>query len=432
MDLCELLLSQQADEHVFRQRISALYRLLEVTRVMAAEVDSTTILEVIATEACEALVCDRATVYQYDPKRDELFTLVATELEIGEIRRGLDEGISGYVARCREMVNVPDPAKDPRWNPTVDRATGFQTRSILAAPLVSPRDGALLGVIQCLNNRGGPFDAYDELLLEAFSQHAAVAIDRARLVGELKERQAIDLSLNVARNVQRGFMPGRLPDIAGYEAATWWYPNQAVGADYCDVAPLPDGRVGLVIADVSGHGLGPSLLMASARAALRALMLDHTSAERLLALLGQSLAPDLQNGLFITMVIAALDPRTHTVEYANAGHAPADHFSARTATFTSLEATGLPLGVVDQPEYPPMPPIRLEPGDLLVLCTDGIVEATDAAGQPFGHARLRALVRASAREPVADLVRRLGAEVEAYYDGPSPADDLTVLVVRRT
>lgn len=429
MDLCELLLS--TPDANLRQRLTAVTRLLEVTRVMAAEVDPTKILEVIAAEACIALGCERATVYQYDEKRHELFTLVATELEISEIRRGLDQGISGFVARNRQMVNVADPAGDPRWNPTVDRATGFHTRSILAAPLTSSRDGALLGVLQCLNNKGGPFDRFDEQLLESLSQHAAVAIDRGRLVDELKRRQAIDVSLRLARDVQRGFMPERLPPIPGYEAATWWRPNQSVGGDYCDIVPLCDGRIGLIIADVSGHGLGPSLLMASARAALRALQLDHANAAALMELLAQSLAPDLKHDHFITMVVAALDPRSHAIEFANAGHAPADHYSAAGDTFTALEATGLPLGVLENPEYPLAAGPRLDRGDLIVLCTDGIVEAEDREGRPFGRSRLHELVRRHARDPLTDLVREIGTQVEAHGGLESPADDLTILAVRR-
>src|SRR5690606_38212183 len=144
----------------------------------------------------------------------------------------------------------PDPSRDPRWNSSVDRATGYHTHSILAGPLISPSDGTLLGVLQAINKRGGAFGSFDEQLLHAFSPHAAVALDRARLVAELRRRTEIDASLNVARDIQRGFMPNRLPEIAGYETATWWFPNEAVGGDYCDVLRLKDGRTALVIADV--------------------------------------------------------------------------------------------------------------------------------------------------------------------------------------
>ncbi|MCI0743189.1 MAG: GAF domain-containing protein, partial [Gemmataceae bacterium] len=188
-----------------QEQLDGLNRLLDVARVLAAEINLTKVLETITHEACKALDCDRASLFQYDPKRDELFTLVTTELEIAEIRHSLDRGITGHVARTRQLANVPDPYQDPRWNRKVDRATGYKTRNILATVLASPHDNRLLGVLQLLNKNDGGFSPFDEQLVQAFSQHAAVALDRARLVEELNHRQAIETSLNVARDIQRGF-----------------------------------------------------------------------------------------------------------------------------------------------------------------------------------------------------------------------------------
>src|SRR5262249_44651328 len=151
-------------------------------------------------------------------------------------------------------------------------------------------------------------------------------------------------ALTVARSIQLGFTPRGVPELPGYEVATWWTPNEAVGGDYCDVLELNDGSVGLVIADVSGHGLGPSLIMASARAALRALMLEHSCPEALLERLARAVMEDLHAGEFITMLIASIDPRDHELKFANAGHAPAEHYCPATDTFTSLMSTGMPLG----------------------------------------------------------------------------------------
>ncbi len=414
-----------------RQRLLGLEKLLDLTRHLAADIEPEAILERITVDACAAIECDRASLYQFDPKRQELFTRVVTELEISEVRNRLGRGISGFVAETRQIANVANAADDPRWNSSVDRKTGYRTETILCGPLSSGNDGSLLGVLELFNKRGGPFSAFDVELLQAFSQHAAAALDRLRLINQMKERHEMEASLNIARDIQRGFMPSELPHIDGYEMATWWYPNQAVGGDYCDIVRLRDERFGLVIADVSGHGLGPSLLMASVRAALRALILQHSAPEKLLELLGQAMSADLQNGRFITMVLAAIDPREHRVEYSNAGHAPAIHFDFSEQKFTSFESTGFPLGVVDKPSYECSPTIQIEVGDLIVLCTDGIVEAMDADDQLFGVARLEDLIRAEHRKPVSEIVRNIGKAVEAHYIGDSPPDDLTILAARR-
>jgi serine phosphatase RsbU (regulator of sigma subunit) len=426
----ELPLESQSAEEL-RRRLAGLEKLLELTRGLAGQIDPDVILYRITHDACSAIDCDRASLYQFDPKRQELFTRVVTELEIQEVRARLGQGISGYVAQTGQMANVEHAPDDPRWNWSIDRQTGYQTETILCAPLHSSHDGSLVGVLELFNKRDGKFTRFDEELLQAFSQHAAAALDRLRLIDELKRRHEIEASLNLARDIQRGFMPSELPRVSGYEMATWWFPNQAVGGDYCDVVRLRDGRIGLVIADVSGHGLGPSLLMASVRAALHALILQHSSPEALLEVLGRALASDLQNGRFITMMFAAIDPVDHVLEFANAGHAPAIYRHAQNGAFLSLDATGFPLGVVEEPSYSRSKAIAVAPGDLVVLCTDGIVEAMDAADQAFGLARLQEIIARHADKPVSEIVHEVGRAVERHYVGESPPDDLTILAARR-
>ena len=171
--------------------------------------------------------------------------------------------------------------------------------------------------------------------------------------------------------------------------------------------------------------------MASVRAALRALALEHSAAQVLLEQLSHCMANDLHQGRFITMVLAILDSATHRVEFSNAGHGPTLHFSAVRNEFVPLEPTGVPLGVTDHPEYPTGPALVMDPGDMLVLCTDGIVEATDAENKQFGRARLEKMIRDRISAPVSQIVEDVGAAVSSYFQGDSPSDDLTILVARR-
>jgi serine phosphatase RsbU (regulator of sigma subunit) len=408
--------------------LPGLNRLLEVTRVLAVETDLTKILDAFVALACNALECERAILYQFDDKRNVLFATAGTSCELVV---GLDRGIPGWVARHRTMVNLSDPAGDAQWDPTHDRLTGFQTRTVLATPLVAARDGRLLGVLEFLNNIGGPFDTDDEALAFAFSQHAAASLDRARLIDEIQRRRELDVSLQAAREVQRRFMPSQMPAIPGYEVATWWFPNEAVGGDYCDVMALPTGEVAICVADVCGHGLGPSLLMASVRAALRTLLAEHRSPRVLLERLAVALAPDFDYGSFITMFLTLLQPAENQLEFANAGHGPALVYRPATGTFLELEPTGVPLGVIVPTDYPLGPAVVLEPGDLLVLTTDGIVEAMDKRSEQFGIDRLKSLIVKMHAAPLPELVRNIGRQVELHYVGDSPPDDLTVVALRR-
>lgn len=411
--------------------LEGLNRLLEVTHLLAVEMNLAKILDAVVCVASRALACDRALLYLHDPKRNVLRLSATSAGGNLELHLTLDKGAAGFAARRREMVNIAQPNADPRCDRTYDQTAGYRTDSLLATPLIAGRDGRLLGVLEFLNNSGGPFDNDDEALALAFSEHAAAALDRARLLEELERQHQKAASLEIAREVQRRFMPSKLPEIPGYEAAAWWYPNEEVGGDYCDLIQIPSGPAALCVADVSGHGLGPSLLMASVRASLRTLLAHERPTPQLLDKLAWALAPDLQDGQFVTMVLALLDPSTHRVEFANAGHAPAFHYVRRSDEFMDLHSTGLPLGVLDPPDTPLGPAFTMEEGDMLVLATDGVVEAMDSRGKQFGVNRLREELRRLYPGSLPDLVRNVGREVELHYVGDSPPDDLTIVALRR-
>lgn len=421
---------QVLDDALLNRRFQALLRLLEITRLLADEIDADKIMEVALREACRALDSERASLYAFDETTKELYTQAMLGFDIEPFRTVLGRGMIGAVGQSRVAEIVNDPPSDPRWSSRIDKATGFKTRNLLAAPIVGGADDALLGVLLLLNKREGEFDDFDLQLATAFCEHTATALHRAELIEAQRRRQLVEAALLAARDIQRGFMPTQLPEIAGYEAASWWLPNQEIGGDYCDLIVLRDGRIGMVVADVSGHGLGPSLLMASVRAAMRALLLVQSSPESVLSMLGKTLHGDLQRG-FITMFFGSVDVHNHMLHFANAGHAPALHFAAKRNRFRVLDATGMPLGVQDPPDYTTGPTIKLDVGDIVVLCTDGIVEAMDAGGKQFGLTRLKDLVRKNAALPMQELAKKIGAEVQGHYKTDAPADDLTVLVLRR-
>jgi serine phosphatase RsbU (regulator of sigma subunit) len=131
------------------------------------------------------------------------------------------------------------------------------------------------------------------------------------------------------------------------------------------------------------------------------------------------------------MILAVLDPRSHHVRFANAGHAPAMLYRAESRSFVELESTGLPIGVIDQPDCPLGPVLTMHPGDIVVLGTDGIIESMDQRGVQFGNERLQECIIQGASGPLPELVRNIGRAVELHYVGDSPPDDLTLLALRR-
>jgi serine phosphatase RsbU (regulator of sigma subunit) len=268
-----------------------------------------------------------------------------------------------------------------------------------------------------------------------FAEVVADLLGSLRQVRELQaERVQLHTSLRVAQEVQADFFPRSMPRVPGYELAARTRSADVTGGDYHDVIPLPSGRVGLVVADVCGHGLGPSLLMASVRAVLRGFAGREPDPEVLVGDLNHALFDDLvPRHRFITLLYGALAPTEHRFHYANAGHGPVVfHLPAGTGQFLSLvedAARGCPLGILRE-GYRACDPVALAPGDLLVLGTDGIVE-TRRGSEPFGMQRLADFLLARRDQPLQETLDELVEEVTAFHERGRPDDDLTLMLVRR-
>lgn len=413
------------------QRLTGSMKLVETTRELAGLHDLDEILCSVTRGACDALDCERASLFVFDKSSDELYTRVAIDLEIEEIRTSIDTGIVGWVARRRKVANIPDPPADARWNSSVDRATGFVTRNILAAPVISQHGDQLVGVLQAINKRNETFREFDEELLQAFASHAATALERAELLEETRRKQALEVEIGMARDIQTSFLPAEMPVIAEYELAVWWQPADAVGGDYYDLVPLPDGRLGFITADVSGHGVAASLIMASVRAMLHVLARTTSDPAQILSLVGESIAADLHLGRFITFLIVALDPVRHELTFANAGHGPAFHFQREKREFRELSSTTLPFGFSEDSSFCKSLSLKMELGDLLVLGTDGVIEVRNERGEIFGSERLKEVIRENRRLPAPELLERVKAAVMEFHADAYPADDVTLMILER-
>ena len=258
------------------RHVADLEKILDVTRALGVAVDLDPLLAQIAAAATDVLDCERATVFLCDHAKGELFSRIATGMEgapIEETRFGMDKGIAGEVATTGKGVNIPDPYADPRFNPDFDRKSGFVTKSLLTLPL-GGHDGKIVGVLQVLNKSGGPFGERDERLLSTLGAQAGVAIERQGLLEQYAVKQRIERDLNIAREIQQGLLPKAPPDLPGFEIAGWNRSADETGGDCFDWLPLPGGYLAISIGDATGHGIGPALVAAEARALLRGTLMQ--------------------------------------------------------------------------------------------------------------------------------------------------------------
>jgi sigma-B regulation protein RsbU (phosphoserine phosphatase) len=260
--------------------------------------------------------------------------------------------------------------------------------------------------------------------------------ERKRAEAELGRNAA---EFAVARRIQQKLFPAAPPRLPGMEigAATFGfdiggasYPAEAIGGDYFDYIPLADGALGLAVGDVSGHGLGPALLMAEVRAYLRAFAQTQTDGPSILGLVNRIIAQDMEGDRFITLLLARLDPGARTLTYASAGHHTGYVFDAEGAVKRVLRSTGIPLGILPQAEFAGSEPIPLGPGDLVLLLTDGVVEARAPDGSAFGGQRVIDLMRVYRRSSAREIADNLYHAVRAFAQYQPQVDDITVAVVK--
>jgi serine phosphatase RsbU (regulator of sigma subunit) len=235
--------------------------------------------------------------------------------------------------------------------------------------------------------------------------------------------------LRQARQVQQRLFPAQPPPLTGFDISGASCPADAMGGDYFDYIPMMDGGLGVVIGDVSGHGLGPALLMAATRAYLRALLLTHQDVGAVVTLLNSALAADTDDR-FATLLLAHLDPRSRCFTYVSAGHMTGYVLDPSGVVRVPLPATQVPLGIVPEAAYAAAPALTLEPGELLLLLTDGLVEAHTADQTLFGSEQLLELVRANHGRPARQILETLFAAVRSFCGNTGPLDDMTAIVIK--
>lgn len=426
--------SRDSEGRTADRRIADLERLLEVSRRLGATVDLDPLLEAIAAAATQVLDCERATVFLLDRERDELHSRLATGLEASpaaEIRFPVGRGIAGEVARTGAVVNIPDAYADPRFNPEFDKRSGFRTANLLTLPLTG-HDGRIVGVLQVLNKRGGPFAPRDEEVAAFLGTQAGVALQRQALLEEYATKRRFERDLNIARDIQQGLLPKEQPQVAGFDIAGWNRPADLTGGDYYDFVPLADGGLAISIADVTGHGIGPALVVSEARALFRAVVRDATDlaadADRVQALLAQ----DLPEGRFVTVFCGVLDPVRGSVRFVSAGQGPILVYRHADGGMVELPTQGLPLGIVPELPYEPAVEQPLAEGDMLVLLTDGFFEWANPDGEQFGTERVHEVVHRHRADSAAALIAALHAAVLEFARGTPQGDDLTAVIVKRT
>src|ERR1700720_1873007 len=292
--------------------------------------------------------------------------------------------------------------------------------------MINIKRGDFLGVLYLDSRRPAAFSKLDRQILDALAADAASILDNARLVERERERQRLEQEIGIARDIQQALLPKNFRDSPPLSVSGINFPCLAVGGDYFDVFPLGDSRTAFLLADVSGKGLGAALCTNLLQGALSGMTLG-TDPARVFNHVNRFLCDHSEIGRYATMFFGILDDQGH-LEYINAGH-PSPFLIRRGVAEDVFTEGSYPVGLVLEAEYTAVC-LKLEPGDTLVLFSDGVTEAMDPAEQLFGVPRLREVLNGHMQTPLDELQRIVLESVENFSRGASQADDLTLLLVR--
>ncbi len=417
-----------ASQRDAQDQINDLQSVLLVSRQLAAASELLPLLAKVEQAAREVLDCERATVFLFDRERHELHSSIATGVD--EIRFSADHGIAGEVVRTGKVINVPDAYADPRFNQDIDKRTGFRTRNMVTFPLLG-FDQSVVGVLQVLNKVNGQFDPWDHELVQTFGAQVGVAVQRQLLLEHYAEKQRIERDLNIARDIQKGLLPQEDVRIEGFDISGWNKPADETGGDCYDYLTLPDGSLAMTIADATGHGIGPALMIAECRALFRATTSLSQDLTEITTRVNNLLCEDLPDDRFVTAFFGLLDPETSTLDYLSAGHGPLIKYLRADDEMVELAANGVPLGIMPDIDWSAPDRFEMNSGDMMVLVTDGFFEWQDAEKEQFGMDRTFDIIRTYRDCSSAEIIRRLHEAVVAFAGDMPQSDDLTALIIKK-
>ncbi len=416
----ELLFSTQ-------RTLNKLSFLVEASKALNSTLDLAELLGRILDVAKTHTEAERGTLFLVDEKTDEIWSLIAHGLEKQEIRLPIGKGIAGHVAQSGEVVLIPDAYADPRFNPEVDKRTGYRTRNILCLPIRN-KAGKIIAALQLLNKQHGPFVEEDAEFLLTLSGHMALALENAQLHQQLIDKERMEKELALARGIQRSLLPETAPLVEGFDIAILNEPCYAVGGDYYDFLNLGPNTLLVVIADVEGKGVSSALVMSNLQATLRALVLHLHSLDEIAESLNRMILTDTRSQKYLSIFIGLIDIRRRGLHYINCGHVPPVIIRPGQNPVPLTEG-GMVIGLFENARYQ-RGQTRLQKGDILVLCTDGITESMDTMQDEYGSERVIQCVTAAAEQKATEIISTLSADVARFSRHGTHVDDKVVIVVK--
>lgn len=414
------------------RKIGEITALYEASKKLNEASDVSAVLQKILEQTRTVIQCERTSLMMYDRKQCAYITRLVKGLdglapgELVQLKAG--EGIAGAAILAHKGVIANEGHRDPRFLRRSDRDLAI--RSMMCVPLVSGSGDRIYGVINLINAKDpAGFRDEDLEVVSSLANLASVSIDKFNGLKAMLEREKHNQEIEDAHKVQTMLLPRGMPESDSFEFSAKYTLANRVGGDYYDFIPLPNDRMAIVIADVSGHDIASALVMAMGRNLIRILFERFERPSEVLAKTSSVLRRDTHAARYITMFLAILDPHSMTMTYSNAGHNYPLFLSEGEQSFRNLEAGGFPLGLVDDFNYMEET-LELRRGDLLILYTDGLIEAQAPDGEMYALPRLEQSILATRHDSCEQIADQIYSQITQFVGSGRLQDDLTFVTMR--
>lgn len=412
--------------------VDKLRKLLDITKTISRSLDLDEVLNLVMDTLGSLIPYDAAGIYliEFSPEDKSPYVFKSKAVrgyqisfDLIEPRLKMGEGFLGTVAQTGKPINSPDVSKDARYFPARER-----TRSELIAPIIS--NDRVIGVFDLESDHLNAYSDDDLAVLQLLTSQVAIIIEKVRLHEQVVEKKRIQAQLEVARQVQLDLLPASDPEVDGFDLSAYIFPTEEVSGDYYDWVRIFDDQIGIIVADAVGKGIPAALLMAFLRASLRSSAhvgyAPHVAFSKVSDLLRES----IEDNQFITAIYGILDSTNRTFVFSNAGHNP-PLLIKPDGEYRYVEYGDMPLGMFADLHYH-QHFIRFDEKQVLVIYTDGITEAANAAGEEYGQERLakRVLEGLQVQLPAKQLIDHVRKGVADFTDRKFLDDDGTLFIVK--
>jgi len=399
---------------------------LAIAASLALEVDQ--MLDIIVEKAIQAVKAEQGSILLVTEKQETPLKTLIRQADRASRMMTYKVGweITGWVLKNGRPLLIEDLSTDERF-PTTAQLTD-NIKSVLCVPILFK--AKIIGLLTLTNKKGVElFTDNDLRLLTIIAAQSGQLIRNSQLQSEALEKKRLAQELEMARKIQLRLLPEKVPQIPGLEIATYFKPADEVSGDYYDFFELPDDKLGVVVADVSGHGMKSALVMTMVKGALYAISQRFESSTSVFAQMNTVAAKTLPHEMFVTSMFLVFDLKKGLLRYVNAGHNPLIHYDATLQKPEMVELAGVAFGLTTQTVYQEGR-LSLTSGDIVLLYTDGITEACNDKEEMFGFDRLMESVKENAARGAQQIIEDIKMRLRNFSAGTKQNDDIAVIVLR--